>query len=123
MEFYMKYFIMLCTFIFSISAISANANNVKRNPLILTCDFTTDSYYVIVDYPKSCASDINKHKSVIERDLKVANTRFLSAEILFLANPPACPKGYKDLDIKQGGRTSSGHANHTNLYQVRRICL
>jgi hypothetical protein len=98
--------------------VSASSYAVAKNSLVLTCDFSTETYDVIIDYPEGCAKEINK-----KYPEGTDGFRYISSDVLFLAKPPKCPEGFIDSGIQQGGRTSSGHAHQTSSYQVRRICL
>ena len=89
----------------------------ENSSVVLTCDFTTNGNKIIVDYPQHCA------KQITTKLIKTTSDRYLHSTVLFLAQPPLCPEGFNDLNINQGGRTSSGHAHQTNSYQVRRICV
>jgi hypothetical protein len=106
---------LLSILLISATLLSTTIKAEEQDSLVLTCDFTTSgTTKVAVDYPKGCSGDVGKY---------LKNDRYLPENILFMAKPPKCPFGYNDLNIKQGGRTSSGHAHQTNSYQVRRICV
>lgn len=103
----------------------------QADSLVLTCDFKYDAesgaYYEI---PANCIHTLNR---TLKSKLKDNYPRELPREYLVLANPPACPTGYKEYEIYQGGMTSAirrysrtrfGSSPHdTFSYQVRRICL
>lgn len=99
-------------------ALSTQAH-ASKSSLVLTCDFSTSAnYQVVVDYPKGCASDVSKAISKLK-----AQHRYLDESLLKLSKPPKCPEGYEEFPVFQATRTSSGHASHTNSYQIRRICI
>lgn len=100
----------------------------QADSLTLTCDFKYDeelgAYYEI---PADC---IHALKKTLKSKMKDNYPRELPREYLVLANPPACPTGYKDMNIYQGGVIASSQYRtrfkpliSKYYYQVRRICL
>jgi len=92
---------------------SINAKPIKQS-IVKICQFTALHNNIISDNPYNCTKDIKKFyedKNFNKYDIN---------DVLFLAEPAACPKGYNHSKIEENMRHNK---DKTNTYQVKRICF